>query len=119
MSEDLCHMLTENFLKSSWQCVKTIVQALANREEKPSRNPVTFFRFKNGQKVDETFEGTLFFLRGSVEYSNPQLTVEEVQGIVGARLLEACGNHFQEHGLREPDTEDVAQICERLRKPPQ
>ena len=120
MPEDLCHMLTENFLKNSWQCVKTIVNAIAKREEKkPSRNPVTFFRFKNGQKVDATFEGTFFFLRGSVEYSNPQLTVEEVQGIVGARLIEACGNHFHEKCLREPDKEGIAQICERLKKPPQ
>src|SRR3989337_4503826 len=102
MPENLCHMLTENFLKNSWQCVETIVRALANCGEKLPRNPVTFFRFKNGQKADATFEGSLFFLRGSVEYSNPQLTVEEVQGIVGARLIEACGNHFHEKCSRSP-----------------
>jgi hypothetical protein len=69
--------------------------------------------------VDSTFDGSHFFLRSSVEYSNPQLTVEEVQGVIAARLLEVCGNYFHEKGLREPDAGDIAKLCERLRNPPQ
>jgi len=45
--------------------------------------------------------------------------VEEVQGIIAARLLEVCGNYFGEFGLREPDAGVVSEICERLRKPPE
>lgn len=61
--------------------------------------------------------GEHFFLRSSVEYSNPQLTVEEAQGIVAARLLEVCGNYFAEYGFHEVARTDVGEICERLRKP--
>jgi hypothetical protein len=112
-------MLVENFLKSSWPCVKTIVEKLASFKEEKNGKPVSLFRFKNGHRVNSTFEGNHFFLRGSVEYSNPQLTVEEVQGIIGARMLEACGNYFHDYGLHKPDTNDVVQVCEALKKPPQ
>jgi hypothetical protein len=112
-------MLVENFLKSSWPCVKAIVEKLAGFREEKTGKPVFLFRFKNGQRIDSTFEGNHFFLRSSVEYSNPQLTVEEVQGIIGARMLEACGNFFHDYGLHVPEADDVAQICEALKKPPQ
>ena len=119
MPEDLCRLLVENFLKSSWPCVQTIVEKLANFKEEKLGKPVSLLRFKNGQKVNQTFDGNHFFLRGSVEYSNPQITVEEAQGMIGTRMLEACGNYFHDYGLHEPDTNDVAQICEALKKPPQ
>jgi hypothetical protein len=119
MLDDLCRMLVEDFIKSSWSCVKIIVEKFANFEGEKSRKPVSLFRFKNGQRVNSTFEGNHFFLRGSVEYSNPQLTVEEVQGIIGTRMLEVCGNYFHDYGLHEPNTNDVDQICEALKKPPQ
>ena len=77
----------------------------------------TFFQFKNGQKHEVKFNGKHFFLRSSVEYSNPQLTVEEVQGIIAARLLEVCGNYFYQYGLREIKKEDIDELCEMLRKP--
>jgi copper chaperone CopZ len=118
MPNDLCRMLTEDFLKSSWPCVKTIVEKLRGfKEEERQRKPVSLFRFKNGQKVNQSFEGNNFFLRGSLEYSNPQLTLEEVQGIIGARMLETCGNYFHNYGLREPDANDISEICKTLKKP--
>jgi copper chaperone CopZ len=118
MPNDLCRMLTEDFLKSSWPCVKTIVEKLRSfKEEERQRKPVSLFRFKNGQKVNQSFEGNNFFLRGSVEYSNPQLTLEEVQGIIGARMLETCGNYFYNYGLHEPDANCISEICKTLKKP--
>ena len=117
MLNDLCRMLTENFLKSSWPCVKTIVENLASFKEEKRRKRVSLFRFKNGQKVNSSFDSSHFFLRGSVEYSNPQLTLEEVQGIIGVRMLETCGNYFSNYGLYKPDTDDVTEICEALKKP--
>ncbi len=117
MSNDLCRMLTEDFLKSSWPCVKTIVKKLASFKEEKHGKPVSLFRFKNGQKVTSSFDGSHFFLRGSVEYSNPQLTLEEVQGIIGARMLETCGNYFANCGLHEPDADDATEICEALKTP--
>ena len=118
MLDDLCRTLVEDFLKSSRSCVKTIVEKLRSfKAEETKRKPVSLFRFKNGQKVNQSFEGNSFFLRGSVEYSNPQLTLEEIQGIIGERMLATCGNYFHNYGLREPDADDVAEICETLKKP--
>ena len=107
MPDDLCQMLTEDFLKSSWACVKAIVEKLASFKEEKHGKPVSLFRFKNGHKVNSSFDGSYFFLRGSVEYSNPQLTVEEVQGIIAARLIEVCGNYAYEYELEELDKKDM------------
>jgi hypothetical protein len=116
MLDDFCRILVEDFLCNSWVSVKTLVEA--QKEFAPqNRKPVSFFKFKNNQRVNETFGGNHFFLRGSVEYTNPQLTVEEVQGIIGTRLLEVCGNYFYEKGLHQPDAGDVAALCELLKKP--
>jgi hypothetical protein len=86
--------------------------------EAPNRKPVELFRFNGTQRVNLSFDGNHFFLRGSVEYTNPQLTVEEVQGIIGARLLGVCGNYFLENGMHEPAEGDVEAICDLLKSPP-
>jgi hypothetical protein len=111
-------MFVDDFLKNSWKSVKTLVGALHGFMAE-NRKPVSLFRFKDAARINETFDGNRFFLRGSVEYTNPQLTVEEVQGIIGARMLQVCGNYFHEHGLHTPAPSDFAQICELLKKPPE
>jgi hypothetical protein len=83
------------------------------------RKPVKLFKFKGSQRVNQSYDGSHFLLRGSVEYTNPQLTVEEVQGIIGARLLEVCSNYFAVFGLSQPDSGDILQLCEQLKKPPE
>jgi hypothetical protein len=111
-------MIVEDFLKSSWPCVESMVRELATfKEEKQLKVPL--YCFKNGQRSDVTVNGEHFFLRSSVEYSNPQLTVEEVQGIIAARLLEVCANYFHQIGLHEPNVKDVDEICGILKTPPQ
>ena len=118
MADDICQTLVEDFLQNSWPCVKAIVKKLKGfKEAKKQRKPVSTFKFKNGRKVYRSFEGNNFFLRGSVEYSNPQLTLEEVQGIIGARILETCGNYLSNNDLQEPEASDVVEICEALKKP--
>ena len=71
------------------------------------------------RRSESTLDNSHFFLRTSVEYSNPQLTLEELQGIIAARLLEVFGNHFYEHGLHEVRREDLERIYEMLGKPSQ
>ena len=110
MCEDYSKALVEDFLKSSLSTVKVLVDKLAAFKEKTHGRQVTLFRYVNGKKVTVQFGGNQFFLRGSVEYTNPQLTVEEVQGIIGTRLLEAAANYFDRVGLHEPDGNDVAQL---------
>jgi hypothetical protein len=119
MPEDLCRILTESFLKSSWPCVTTLVEKLAVFKEENLIRTVSFFKFENGKRINQTFAGNHFFLRGSVEYTNPQLTVEEVQGVIGTRMLEVSGNYFSDHGLHIPNQTDVANISELLKKPSQ
>ncbi len=109
-------MLVESFLKNSWQTVKVLVNKLQSTTFEKKKT-VSLFKFKDGQRICSTFEGKHFFLRGSVEYTNPQLTIEEVQGILGTRLLEVCSNYFYTYGLRQPTLDDENQICEILSKP--
>jgi hypothetical protein len=116
MPTDFCRMMVEDFLRNSWGTVKILNDSL--KEFKPqNRNPVSLFKFNNNQRVNQTFDGSHFFLRGSVEYTNPQLTVEEVQGIIATRMLEVCANYFFKNGLRQPDANDATQLCELLKKP--
>jgi hypothetical protein len=117
MSE-LARIIVEDFLKSSWSCIEALVGELATFKPDAGRK-IRFFHFRNGRKDEATFDSGHFFLRASVEYSNPQLTVEEVQGIIAARLLEVCGNHFYYYGLRTVDDKDVDEICGMLSDPSQ
>ncbi|MEM2081632.1 MAG: hypothetical protein QW744_05125 [Candidatus Bathyarchaeia archaeon] len=117
MNNDLCRLLTEDFLKTCWPCLTILVEKLSSLRKEKSGKAVSLFKFRNGQKVSASFDDRYFFLRGSVEYSNPQLTLEEVQGIIGVRMLETCGNHFINSGLHTPDAADIAEICEALKKP--
>jgi len=120
-ADNLAKMLVTDFLKSSWQCVETLIKELANfkgRDDTSKKKNVNLFYLRNGKRNDISIEGWHFFLRTSVEYSNPQLTVEEVQGIIATRLLEACGNHFYLTGLHKADSRDIEEICERLKRPP-
>ena len=117
--EDYCRLLLEDFLKTSFSTVKVLVEGATTSKGQNSNRKVTLFRYVNGKKVSFPFSDERFYLRGSVEYTNPQLTVEEVQGIIGARLLETCANYFYEHGFREPDDSDVAALVELLKKPTQ
>ncbi len=117
--EDYCRLLLEDFLKTSFSTVKVLVEGTAASKGQNCNRKVTLFRYVNGKKVSFPFSDERFYLRGSVEYTNPQLTVEEVQGIIGTRLLETCANYFYEHGLRKPDNDDVNALFEYLKKPPQ
>jgi hypothetical protein len=117
--EDNCRLLLEDFLKTSFSTVKVLVEGAVTSKGQNSNRKIMLFRYVNGKKVSFPFADGRFYLRGSVEYTNPQLTVEEVQGIIGTRLLETCANYFYEHGLHEPDNGDVTALDELLKKPTQ
>lgn len=115
--EDYCRLLLEDFLKTSFPAVKVLCQGAANSKNQSSNRKVTLFRLVNGQKVSVPFVDDRFYLRSSVEYTNPQLTVEEVQGIIGTKLFATTANYFLERGLHEPTPDDIAALWELLKKP--
>ena len=118
MTEDYCKMLLEDFLKNSWSTIQVLVEKLTSFKEEKRNRQVSLFHYVDGKKTSVQF-GDRFFLRGSVEYTNPQLTVEEVQGVIGTRLLEVCANYFNKCGLHAPDSADITQLLEVLKKPPE
>jgi hypothetical protein len=115
---DNCYSLVKSFLAKSLPAIEVLVEGAQNHKKVKTNRKVTLFRFVDGKKVCVPFEDEHFYLRSSVEYTNPQLTVEEVQGVVGTRLLTACANHCLETGIHEPTEEDYRKLCEELKKPP-
>ncbi|MBE3116985.1 hypothetical protein IMZ68_07245, partial [Candidatus Bathyarchaeota archaeon] len=106
-------------MKNSWPTIKALVDKASSVKQEKNQRKISLFQFVDGKRVNVPFEGNYFFLRGSVEYTNPQLTVEEVQGVIGLRLLEACSNYFLETGLHNPQEADFVQLGELVKKPPQ
>jgi hypothetical protein len=90
---DNCYSLVKSFLAKSLPAIEVLVEGAKNHKKIKTNRKVTLFRFVDGKKVCVPFEDEHFYLRSSVEYTNPQLTVEEVQGVVGTRLLTACAIH--------------------------
>jgi hypothetical protein len=118
LSSDLSRVIVEDFLKSSWQCIQALDTDLGTFIAE-NRAKVPLYYFRDGQRRDLALDGGHFFLRTSVEYSNPQLTLEEVQGIIAARLFEVCGNYFYEHGLHKYNQQEIDNICQILKSSPQ
>jgi hypothetical protein len=117
--EDYCRLLLEDFLKTSFATVKVLLEGAQAAKGLSLNRKVTLFRYENGRKVSVPFKDERFYLRSSVEYTNPQLTVEEVQGIIGTKLLVTAANYYLECGLHEPSIDDVTALSELLKKPNQ
>jgi hypothetical protein len=110
-------MILYDFLEYSRPAIQTIVEEL--RHFKAYKNKKVHLLEENKNQLKEIIlDEDHFFLRSSVEYSYPHLTLEEVQGIIAARLLEVCGNYFYFHDFHEINKEDVISICEMLEEPP-
>jgi len=115
-SEPLVKLLN-SFLKESEKCLNALLDELALCTKDHIDN-VTFSAMHKGKKGEISYSGDHFFLRTSTEYSSPQLTLEEVQGLIAARLLEAFGNYLENKEDRSLRQEDLLVISESLRKPP-
>ncbi|MEM2970301.1 MAG: hypothetical protein QXR63_05140, partial [Candidatus Bathyarchaeia archaeon] len=110
-------IVLEDFIEHSKPCIQTIVNGLRSFQIYKKEN-VHLLNVKDGQVREIVVDKDHFFLRSSVEYSSPLLSLEEVQGIVAARLLEACGNYFYFYDLQKVSKKDVDEICEILAEPP-
>ena len=116
---DYCYRLLEHFLAKSMPAVNVLAKNVQRHKEGKFCRKVTFFQFVNEKKICVNSDDDHFYLRGSVEYTNPQLTAEEIQGIIGVRLLQVCANYCLETEMHEILKDDYFKICEMLKKPPQ
>jgi hypothetical protein len=100
--EDYCRLLLDDFLKTSFSTVRVLVEGATALYGQNSRRKVTLFRYINGKKVSFPFSDERFYLRGSVEYTNPQLTVEKFKASSGPVCLKHAPTTY-ERGLHQPD----------------
>ena len=117
MSNDPLLNLVSSFLSSSRSSIEALVKAVSACEE-VKRDKVILYSQDGKNRREQVFEGKLFFLRTSFEYSSPQVTLEELQGMVAARLLEVSANHMLHTNIRTSDRKDVETMAEALSKPP-
>ncbi len=92
----------------------TLIKAMSSR--KFDGEKVVFHTFDGKNMREEVFDGSCFFLRTSMEYSSPQVTLEELEGLLASRLLEVCANHCIHSVI--PESQDIEKIAEALRRPP-
>ena len=110
--------LIERFFRDS----RPAIDALAARVRSghpghPTQIPM--FTFREGHRSEVDPPRHAFWLRTSVEYANPQLTLEELQGIVIARLLEVTGTFVAHHPHLHLDATDVHEMARTLEVPPE
>ncbi len=117
MMSDPVLSLVENFLKQSRSAVDALLLELHHfiGEE---QGDLAFFVMEGNTKRETRLAKKHFFLRASAEYANPQLTLEELQGVIAARLLETCCCYMAKNSVTELSPSDFAEISEMLRKPP-
>ena len=117
MSGSLAVELLERFHADSWPAVELLVASLGN-EVPRTRSPVEMFRFRGARREPVRLPPSTFLLRTSVEYANPQLTLEELQGILLARLLEVSARYARAQSSRRPSPEDLPALAGWLAEPP-
>ena len=117
MMSDPVLTLVESFMKQSRSAVDAVLMELHHfvGEE---QGDLAFFIMEGNKKRETRLVKKHFFLRASAEYANPQLTLEELQGVIAARLLETCCGYMAKNSVTEPSQTDFVEIAEMLRKPP-
>ena len=117
MSEAIVSQLLTSFHTNSWPAVESLAEALRTRSAR-QRPPVPLFRFEGSRRNPVSVPGETFLLRTSVEYANPQVTLEELQGVLLARLLEVSAPFARDHPGQRPQPRDLAEMKTRLGAPP-
>jgi hypothetical protein len=109
--------LLSEFFHKSRPSIDALAEAI--RVPGPSTKPATpMFRFEGDQARSFSYPPSAFLLRTSVEYANPQLTLEELQGILLSRLLEASSAFVANHPASTPGPSDLREMLVSLERPP-
>jgi hypothetical protein len=113
LRQELIKETVAGFISESYQCIHELVKYLGESAKTPRQE---LFFFKDGRRKNVEYSNR-FFLRASTEYSNPQLTLEDLQGILVARILEACANHALETNEKISE-KSIEVIAKRVTEPP-
>jgi hypothetical protein len=117
MTGTVARELLAAFHDSSWPSVEALVAARRSPHERSTARPALFY-FHNGRREAVPIRRDQFLLRTSVEYANPQVTLEELQGIVLARLLAVSAEFAEAHADRRPVAADLPELARRLEERP-
>ncbi len=118
MQNQLGRALLESFLDVSRPSVDALSREL-RAQSVADRGVVQLFRFHEGHRENLGIPSERFLVRTSVEYANPQLTLEELQGIVLARLLEVAAAYLSERSREPLGPSDFEAMAQLLAEPPQ
>lgn len=109
-------LLVELF-RTSRPSIEALAAKLRAEEERSHRN-LPLFRYEGSRRIRVSAPPSAFYLRTSVEYASPQLTLEELQGILLARLLEVAGAFVADHPHADPEPSDIRAMRSALERPP-
>ena len=121
MTTSIGRQVVEDFINNTQQTLTQLRLTLENFLEslnKYAEYAVPMLKTQKHHISPINYSSKKFFLRSSTEYTNPQLTVEELQGILAARLLEVCGNYMIDNDIFKIQPDDVDQLCKLLEHPP-
>jgi hypothetical protein len=121
MTTSIGRLIVEDFINNAHQTLTHLRLGLAqflNKLDERTDYTVPMLKTQKQHIFPINYSSRNFFLRSSIEYTNPQLTVEELQGILAARLLEVSGNYMMDNDISTIEPDDVDQLCELLEKPP-
>jgi hypothetical protein len=122
MTTPIGRLVVEDFVNNAHSTLTHLRMGLAHFLDSPHAhaiNNISMLKIQKQHLTSINYSSTKFFLRSSIEYSNPQLTVEELQGIIAARLLEVCGNYIWENDISQLQGDDISELCDLLEHPPE
>ncbi len=109
--------LVAHFIEESHESARHLYLAARSHRGDDELQP-DFYTFQGDQRKPFNAPPSCFFLRTSTEYSNPQLALFDLQGILTSRLMESTACFMLAHETSEIRSQDYGEIVERLASAP-
>lgn len=109
--------LLAHFIAESGEAIHHLYLAARSHKGTDELQP-DFYTFEGTQRKPFHAPAGCYFLRTSTEYSNPQLALFDLQGILTSRLLESTACFMLAHETPEIRPQDYPELLERLAAPP-
>ncbi len=108
--------LLTRFIAESGESIRHLYLAARSHKGTDELQP-DFYTFDGTQRKPFHAPAGCYFLRTSTEYSNPQLALFDLQGILTSRLLESTACFMLAHETPEIRPQDYPELLERLAAP--